>query len=66
MYLAMEIRLFSASEDEKVEEVAEKIREVIEGLYPPDLDGDVEIEVIEHAGLDCGECGTKSGRHGEI
>ena len=66
VYLAMEVRLFRVPEGEDVGDVTEKIREAVEKVYQSEFDDDIEIEVIEHAGLDCGECGTKSGRHREV
>ena len=63
VYVALELKLFSVPEGEEVGDVTEKIREAIEKVYEPEFDDDIEVEVIEHAGLDCGECGTKSGKH---
>ena len=66
MYVAMEVRLFGVPEGESVSDLVEKVREALDGLDLRDYDGDVEIDVLEHAGLECAECGTRSGRHREI
>ena len=61
-YIAFEVKLFGVSGD--AEEIAEKVREAVEAAADPDFDGEVEVDIAEHAGVDCHECGAKSGRHG--
>ena len=59
-YIAFEVKLFGVSGD--AEEIAEKVREAVEAA-DPDFDGEVEVDIAEHAGVECPECGAKSGRH---
>ena len=62
-YIAFEVKLFGVSGD--AEEIAEKVREAVEAAADPDFDGEVEIDIAEHSGIDCAECRSKSGKHSE-